>query len=96
MKFEPLTNLCNRLGMRRTKISTLREHMAAGRWTEALALASKFLRLGDGKVDVERAHQAIQSPSFTRQVGSDPDQLIQQGRHALERRGGRRPEVATV
>lgn len=42
----------------RTKISILREHMAAGRWQKAISIAAKFPRLGEHKETILRAHGA--------------------------------------
>jgi hypothetical protein len=72
-----------------TRISILRSHMEAGRWTEAVRVAVRFQRLGPKKKDIERAWEAIQRPQFCRQLERDPDQLIAAGIAAPPRRYGR-------
>lgn len=75
--------------MQRTKISHLRELMAAGRWDEALSLANKFSRLGDEAPAIRRAHAANRHPGLYRQMKHDPVQLRAAGIQALQRRYGR-------
>jgi hypothetical protein len=66
----------------RTKISILREHMAAGRWPEALSLAAKFPDLGEERAAITRAHGAITNPRFFAQLG-DCASAIAAGKAAL-------------
>lgn len=69
-----------------TKIARLRAAAAASNWTEALRIAAKFPRLGDHKRRIELAWGAIQSPDFYRQLGFDPQALIEDGASALRER----------
>jgi hypothetical protein len=68
------------------KIVLLRVHIAAGRWREAMKLAASFPRLGDEKVAIERAWLAYTRPEFCRQLGRDPDQLIEDGKRTLRKK----------
>ena len=70
----------------KTKLATLLEHMQAGDWTAAIRLANKFPRLGDHKEPITRAWGAIQNPDFYRQIGQNPDDLIDLGISALKER----------
>jgi hypothetical protein len=61
----------------------LRLHMANNDWRKAIALASKFPRLGPYKGDITRAHMAYTNPRFTVQLGMPVDELINHGIKAL-------------
>lgn len=78
-----------------TKISILREHMAAGRWREAIRLAARFPRLGEERGAILDAHGAYTHPRFFRQIGRDPETLIAAGRGALVRRYGAGDQLST-
>lgn len=67
----------------RTKISILREHMAAGKWQKAISIAAKFPRLGEHKETILRAHGAYTNPHFYAQIGKDLEALKEAGRIAL-------------
>ncbi|MBV6447090.1 hypothetical protein [Nitrosomonas sp.] len=67
----------------RTKISILREHMAAGRWQKAISIAAKFPRLGQHKDIILRAHGAYTNPHFYTQIGKDIEALKVAGHAAL-------------
>lgn len=66
-----------------TKVSVVRERMAAGDWPKAIALAAKFPRLGEHRDAITRAHMAITNPAFVRGIRKDPDALIEAGKAAL-------------
>lgn len=66
------------------KIEQLRTLMDAEHWREAVALASKFPRLGDGRAAILSAREAFERPEFQRQLGRDPAQQIEAGIAALE------------
>lgn len=72
----------------KTKISVLREHMAAGQWQQAISLASRFPRLGEHRNAILDAQGAYTNPRFLVQLGKDPEQLIAGGRAALLARFG--------
>lgn len=73
----------------RTKLSQLREFMAAGDWRAALRLANSFGNLGTmHAAHIQRAWAAIQSPEFYREIGRDPDSLVAAGIVALRERYG--------
>lgn len=67
----------------RTKISILREHVAAERWQKAISIAAKFPRLGEHKETILRAHGAYTNPHFYAQIGKDIEALKEAGRTAL-------------
>jgi len=70
----------------KTKLSILREHMAAGRWREAIRLAARFPQLGDQRGAILDAQLAYTSPDFVRGIRKDPDALIAGGIAALRAR----------
>ena len=74
-----------------TKLSKLLAAMAADDWRKALSIASKFAQLGDEKVPITRAHDALLRPDFYRQIGKDPSALVDEGKAALRRRYIRKP-----
>lgn len=80
-------DLGHRRGMQ-TKLDKLKAAAAAGRWDDALAIAAKFPRLGEHAAAIKRAHEALHSPGFFRQIGRDPDMLVQIGIDALRERYG--------
>ncbi len=65
------------------KIDTLRSHMDAEDWPAAIKLAAKFPRLGEHKAVITRAKDALLRPAFFRQIGKDPEALVELGRQAL-------------
>jgi hypothetical protein len=69
-----------------TKLSKLKAAAAAGDWQMALRIAAKFPQLGDHGPAIKRAHEAIHSGAFYRQIGKDPEALIQAGIQALRER----------
>lgn len=69
-----------------TKLSQVEQFMADGNHRAALKLAASFPRLGDQKVDIQRAWQAIQTPDFYREIGKDPETLIAAGVAAIRER----------
>ena len=69
----------------RTKLSILREHMAAGRWAEAMSLAASFPDLGDHRAAITRAHGCITNPRFFSQI-ANCDDAIAAGKAALVER----------
>ena len=70
------------------KIDILRNHMAAGHWDKALALAAKWPRLGEQKQAIQRGHAAQVDPAFYEQLGYDSAALVATGKAALEARYG--------
>ena len=72
--------------MRERKIDTLITLMRTGDWPAALSLASKFPRLGPHGPVIKRAHEACCWPDFYRQLGKDPQRLLQDGIGALKER----------
>lgn len=67
----------------RSKLSIVREHMAAGRWQEAIRLAAKFPDLGTQKEAITRAHGCYSNPRFFTQLGIDCDAAKEAGKQAL-------------
>ena len=65
------------------KIDLLRAAMAADDWRLAIAIASRFPRLGSAHAAVLGAREAFERPEFQRQLGRDPAELIETGKAAL-------------
>lgn len=72
----------------KTKLSTVREHMAAGRWQDAIRISAKFPQLGEHRAAILDAHTAITNPRWTRSLGRDIEADIAVGRAALLARFG--------
>lgn len=72
--------------MRTTKLALLKEAAAAGDWRKALAIAAKFPQLGEHKRAITTAHECNVRPGFYRQLGKDPEALVQAGIAALRER----------
>lgn len=70
----------------KTKLSVVREHMAAGRWREAIRIAARFPQLGEQRGAILDAQLAYTSPEFCRGIRKNPDQLIADGIAALRSR----------
>ncbi len=68
---------------KRTKLSLLREYMCRGDWDKAFRLASRFPCLGSHRTAIVRAHEALHFSGFYRQLGYDPDILVEAGKKAL-------------
>lgn len=66
-----------------SKISTLRDAAHSGDWNKAIAIAAKFPRLGSIRGAVLDARMAITNPRFAKQLGKDPEALIQRGIEAI-------------
>ena len=72
-----------------TKLVVLQAHMAAGEWHAAIRLAAKFPQLGEAKVPITRAWEALRNPDFYTSIGRDPGVLVAAGIDALQRRYGK-------
>ena len=72
----------------RSKASIVREHMAAGRWQDAIRIAARFPRLDQHRGAILDAHGAYTNPRFFTQIGKDVDALKDAGRDALIDRFG--------
>lgn len=66
-----------------TKLAILRGLVATDRWREALKLAASW---PDAAKEVRQAWEACARPDFQRQLGRDPDALIEAGKAALKAR----------
>jgi hypothetical protein len=73
----------------KTKISIVREHMAAGRWRDAIKIAARFPRLDRHRDPILDAWTAYTHPDFMRQIDRDPNALIAAGQAALIDRFGK-------
>lgn len=73
-------------GEREPKLVRLRRHIANEDWHAAFKLAMSLPRLGDDKSAIERAWQAMTRPEFVRQLGKDPDALLEAGKAAMRKR----------
>jgi len=69
-----------------TASTKLEKLLREGNYLKALSLASKFPRLGEHKEQIRLGHEANQNPSFYRQIGKNPDQLVADGIAALKDR----------
>lgn len=69
--------------MTSTKLSQLKAAWAAGDQVAALRMAAAFPRLGAEKRAIGQAWAAMQNPSFYRQLGKDPGELIEEGLAAV-------------
>jgi len=68
------------------KIDLLRAAMAAVEWEKALSIAAKFPRLGEHEFAIRCGNEAAQRPEFQRQLGKDPQAIIDAGIAALKER----------
>lgn len=71
-----------------TKLSRLKDAMRAEDWRTALRIAAYFPDLGEHKEAITRAWNALNRPSFYRQLGRDPEALVEDGKRALVARYG--------
>jgi hypothetical protein len=71
-----------------TKLAQVRTAMAAGDWSRAFPIASKFARLGQQREAIMRAQAARLSPGFYLSLGQDPAALIEAGKAAMRERFG--------
>ena len=69
-----------------SKASLVREHMAAGRWAEAVRLAASFHRLGNHRTAILDARTAYTNPRWLAQLGIDPETAKEAGHAALRER----------
>lgn len=70
----------------KTKLEQMKECWASGDTKGALRFAAGWPRLGEHKVAIQQAWQATQSPDFYKELGKDPEDLIQKGLKALQER----------
>ncbi|MEO7178370.1 MAG: hypothetical protein ABIW83_05960 [Allosphingosinicella sp.] len=70
----------------RSKLSGLKDCLATGDVAGALRIAARFPDLGAERAAILDAHGAITNPRFCRQIGKEPEALIEAGRLALLRR----------
>jgi hypothetical protein len=71
-----------------TRLSTVKNHMRAGRWQEAIRIAARFSRLGGQRDAILSAHMAYTNPRFTAQLKRDAQALKTAGQKALLDRFG--------
>ena len=69
-----------------SKASIVRDHMAAGRWAEAIGLAASFPRLDRHRNIILDARTAYTNPRWLVQLGIDPEAAKQAGHAALRER----------
>ncbi len=69
-----------------SKASLVREHMAAGRWAEAVRLAASFRRLDKHRTAILDARTAYTNPRWLAQLGIDPEAAKEAGHAALRER----------
>lgn len=66
--------------------SDVRAALAAGDETKALRIAAGFAQLGPQRDRIQKAWAAHQRPEFYRELGQNPESLIQDGVLALRER----------
>ena len=66
-----------------TKLQKLKECWNTGDMLGALRIAAKFPRLGAEKTAITRAWEASQRADFYRQIGRDPEELVNDGFAAM-------------
>jgi hypothetical protein len=71
-----------------TKLSRLKRLMSCGDYRSALRLAAGWPRLGEHKEAIQRGWAALSNPDFYRQIGQDPDRLVEVGLAAIRTRYG--------
>ena len=69
-----------------TKSDKLKALLLEGNYAKALSMAAKFPRLGKHKDQIRLGHEANQNPNFYKQIGKNPEQLVQDGIAALKER----------
>jgi hypothetical protein len=69
-----------------SKASLVREHMATGRWAEAVRLAASFPRLDKHRDAILDARTAYTNPRWLSQLGIDPEAAKEAGHAALRER----------
>lgn len=69
-----------------TKLSKLKELMAAGDYSAALRLAASWPRLGDHRDAITAARAADTNPEFYRSIGRDPGAMVALGIEAIRER----------
>ena len=69
-----------------SKASLVREHMAAGRWAEAVRLAASLPRLDKHRTAILDARTAYTNPRWLAQLGIDPETAKEAGHAALRER----------
>ena len=74
--------------MKSTNLDELKKYAAQNDWRAAMRIAAKFPRLGAEKAAITRAWEAMNRPDFYRQIGRNPDDLIDAGIAALRQKYG--------
>lgn len=69
-----------------SKASLVRDHMAAGRWAEAVRLAAALPRLDKHRTAILDARTAYTNPRWLAQLGIDPETAKEAGHAALRER----------
>ena len=71
-----------------SKLSKIRDALAAGRDRDALRIAAKFPQLGEHRDRITKGWAAAQNPDFYREIGCDPDALERDAVAAIRERYG--------
>ena len=69
-----------------SKASLVREHMATGRWADAVRLAASFPRLDKHREAILDARTAYTNPRWLAQLGIDPEAAKEAVHAALRER----------
>lgn len=70
----------------RTKLSQVREHMAADRWPEAIRIAARFPDLGEHRAAILDGHTALTNPRWTTGLGRCIDADVARAQAAMRAR----------
>ncbi len=70
----------------KTKLAQVLDAMAADDWAKAFSIASKFGDLGAQEKAIMRAQAVKHSADFYRQLGRDPEKIIEEGKAAMRER----------
>lgn len=69
-----------------TKLSAVLLAMELGEWQQAFRICARFPDLGKQRAAILDAHMAYTNPRFLRQLGKDPEAVIEAGKLALRDR----------
>lgn len=69
-----------------TQLSQLKQFMKEGNHRAALKLAAGWSRLGEHKKQIQQGWSALQNPKFYKEIGKDPDKLVECGIQSIRER----------
>ena len=69
-----------------SKSEQIKKMLLAGKKIKAISIASKFFDKSEDTKVFKQAASAILNPSFYKQIGKDPDEIINTASRILEKR----------